>query len=106
MRISKNFGAIQESLELKMGIQRNSLFPEPGKIAPPKDRQPSLNFRNSHRLFCKYCGYKNDSDAQWCQNCGKKIESEQLAEITCPSCGTKGKAQTIFCKNCGIRLQK
>jgi hypothetical protein len=55
---------------------------------------------------CKYCNYENDSDAAFCQNCGKLIQKEiqpnpNTAEIACSACGTKNKAQALFCKRCG-----
>jgi ribosomal protein L40E len=55
--------------------------------------------------FCKSCGASNDTDAVYCQSCGKKLGEETVnapsSELTCSRCGTKNKAQASFCKQCG-----
>jgi len=57
---------------------------------------------------CKFCGAYNDSDAVYCQSCGKKLEEEPVnvtpSELTCSQCGTKNRSQAQFCKQCGVLL--
>lgn len=61
----------------------------------------------SNSLLCKYCGFKNDSNANFCQSCGKRIREKTsevypVTERVCGSCGVKNKIQASFCKNCGV----
>ncbi len=57
---------------------------------------------------CKSCGSNNDSDAAYCQTCGKKLEEETAnlpsSELICSQCGTKNSAQASFCKQCGTPI--
>ena len=46
-------------------------------------------------MKCKKCGYENDCDAQFCENCGEK-----LTQI-CVNCSLPLKPGTSYCKNCG-----
>ena len=59
-------------------------------------------------LLCKSCGSGNDSDAVYCQTCGKKLEAQEASlppsELTCSQCGAKSKAQVSFCKQCGMPI--
>jgi len=57
---------------------------------------------------CKSCGLINDTDAAYCQACGKKLEETANlppSELTCGKCGTKNKSDTSFCKQCGNPIQ-
>lgn len=60
-------------------------------------------------VVCKSCGASNDSDAVYCQSCGKKLEEETenapASELTCSSCGAKNRAQASFCKKCGTAVR-
>ncbi len=58
--------------------------------------------------FCKYCGFRNDLDALFCENCGKELKSkfrEEFEELTCNSCGTRNKAEASFCRECGSPIR-
>jgi len=64
---------------------------------------------NGITILCSDCSSRNDIDAIWCQNCGKKIRDEtpnrqSIVELACTFCGTKNKAQALYCKKCGKRL--
>lgn len=58
---------------------------------------------------CKSCGALNDSDAVYCEACGKKLgeepASQPASELTCSQCGTKNKAGASFCKQCGTAFR-
>ena len=58
--------------------------------------------------ICKSCGSGNDSDAVYCQTCGKKLEAQEASlppsVLTCSQCGAKSKAQVSFCKQCGMPI--
>jgi len=59
---------------------------------------------------CKGCGACNDSNAVFCQSCGKKIGEEPTnvpaSELTCSQCGARNWAQASFCKQCGSPFAK
>ena len=60
---------------------------------------------------CQCCGYVNDFDAIFCQNCGTKIQkqtppNEDTKMLTCRCCGTENKMQASFCKKCGDPISK
>jgi ribosomal protein L40E len=60
----------------------------------------------SEGLNCKNCGYENDLDAVFCQNCGnlvlRQIPSHTAStELSCSYCGAKNRVQALFCKKCG-----
>ena len=65
----------------------------------------ALYGENQVASFCKFCGASNDSDAVYCQSCGKRLKEETVnvpsSELTCSRCGTENKAQASFCKQCG-----
>ncbi len=46
-------------------------------------------------MKCSKCGFENDADAEFCENCGIA-----LAQI-CPHCSAALKPGAIFCKKCG-----
>lgn len=46
-------------------------------------------------MKCDKCAYENDSDAQFCENCGEKLTQ------FCVNCGSPLKPGTSYCKNCG-----
>ena len=60
----------------------------------------------SEGLNCKNCGYENDLDAVFCQNCGnlvlRQIPSHVASvEFACSYCGAKNREEALFCKKCG-----
>jgi len=46
-------------------------------------------------MKCLKCGYVNDNDAEFCENCGSA-----LAQV-CPNCNNPLKPGASFCKKCG-----
>lgn len=46
-------------------------------------------------MNCFYCGYANDPDAEFCENCGSPLA------LMCQSCGAVLKSTAKFCKRCG-----
>lgn len=46
-------------------------------------------------MNCRHCGHENDRDAEFCENCGTRLEQH------CPKCNTPVKPGTRFCKKCG-----
>jgi len=48
-------------------------------------------------MKCSQCGFENDQDAKFCEQCGASF-----AKI-CPECGSPLKPGAKFCKKCGAR---
>ncbi|MFX1316443.1 MAG: zinc ribbon domain-containing protein [Promethearchaeota archaeon] len=74
---------------------------------PIKEAPPSI-----HK--CIRCGAKHSPDAQFCPNCGGKIQGRQLGtpSITTPAtskicsyCGSKILEKDKFCKWCGTKIE-
>lgn len=42
---------------------------------------------------CPFCGDNNDTNATFCDNCGKQLNK------TCPSCNFKNKVNAKYCSN-------
>jgi class 3 adenylate cyclase/tetratricopeptide (TPR) repeat protein len=49
-------------------------------------------------MQCSSCGFENPDDAQFCEDCGGRLE------LACPSCGTSVRPGQKFCRSCGTRL--
>ncbi len=49
-------------------------------------------------MKCARCGFENDADAEFCENCGTA-----LARI-CTNCGSPLKLESRFCKKCGTAV--
>jgi len=47
---------------------------------------------------CPVCRTKNSADADFCENCGSRLE------VACTSCGGANHLRAKFCKKCGQRL--
>jgi ribosomal protein L40E len=50
--------------------------------------------------LCPQCHTKNDADAKFCDNCGKKI----ITTKECPYCNAKNDSDAQYCDNCGERI--
>src|SRR5512135_3649660 len=46
-------------------------------------------------MTCSNCGFLNDLDAEFCENCGRALPR------VCVQCGTPLKPAAKFCKKCG-----
>ena len=65
-------------------------------------------------MICKNCGYENEKDAKFCENCGSKLEEikpqvkeEKLTDAkTCPKCGYENDIDAKFCEACGLKLEE
>jgi ribosomal protein L40E len=59
---------------------------------------------------CNNCNTENLPEAEFCENCGSKLENEQIDKIEsediqyCEKCGSKANKNDTFCGNCGIKL--
>jgi class 3 adenylate cyclase/tetratricopeptide (TPR) repeat protein len=49
-------------------------------------------------MRCPRCQHENPGDADFCQECGIRLEA------ACPSCATPNQLSAKFCKRCGQRL--
>ncbi len=49
-------------------------------------------------MICPNCQHQNPTGANFCSNCGHKLER------TCPNCGTPADPSANFCSNCGHNL--
>ncbi|HSB90058.1 MAG TPA: adenylate/guanylate cyclase domain-containing protein [Anaerolineales bacterium] len=47
-------------------------------------------------MNCPNCGFDNNSDARFCENCGQPLER------ACPNCGQAVSAGARFCRHCGF----
>lgn len=56
---------------------------------------------------CTNCGTPIDLNASFCNNCGQKIEKEQIinTEQYCTNCGVKIQAGSTFCTSCGTKVE-
>lgn len=50
------------------------------------------------------CGYYNDNDAVFCENCGKALSKN--VKFKCTKCGLDNPYDAVFCENCGNNLKK
>ncbi|MCM1043421.1 MAG: zinc ribbon domain-containing protein [Corallococcus sp.] len=55
--------------------------------------------------ICKNCGEINQSDAEYCCNCGK-ASFDLSDELTCPQCGASNGKGYTHCINCGAPLEE
>ncbi len=57
---------------------------------------------------CPYCKAENPSDAGFCTNCGKALNSDGMTasatQRTCPVCGAAVGQDYFACMNCGADL--
>ena len=53
-------------------------------------------------VSCPYCKESNDSDAKFCNECGKTISSAK----SCTNCNTENDLKARFCDGCGEKLAK
>jgi hypothetical protein len=51
-------------------------------------------------VACPHCGHDNDSDANFCDDCGAPMPRSAL----CPACGRENDADANFCDGCGGAL--
>ena len=51
-------------------------------------------------MKCPKCGAENRQDANFCSDCGCKLER------VCPNCGTRNPPGSKFCDECGHDLRK
>ncbi len=58
----------------------------------------SNSMKNGNQIRCINCNALNNSDAKFCQNCGK-----QLIKL-CPKCNKANNLTASYCDNCGTRL--
>jgi len=52
----------------------------------------------SEFVHCSHCNQQNRPEAQFCSECGAKLEQ------VCPGCGAQLLVDAKFCDHCGIRL--
>lgn len=55
----------------------------------------------SKKKVCSKCQQTNDANAKFCDNCGEKLQTENI----CPNCGEKLEEKTKFCPNCGNKIK-
>src|SRR5437588_2848281 len=52
-------------------------------------------------MRCRDCGHANPDDANFCGNCGTRLDPE----VPCPNCGRENPADLRFCPGCGAALK-
>jgi hypothetical protein len=53
-------------------------------------------------LICPACSTENPDNANFCEECGVKLEKTD--QLSCPKCGSVNPASANFCLECGIKL--
>jgi len=62
----------------------------------------TMNTKSSiEEVVCSECGFKNSSNAKFCNSCGTALASKT---IICPKCKSVQPAQSKFCSECGELL--
>lgn len=56
-------------------------------------------------MYCPECGSKLESNANFCEKCGEKIEVDSENSKFCKYCGEKINADAEICPECGARLE-
>lgn len=51
-------------------------------------------------MICRSCGQPIPDGANFCGNCGEKVETKQF----CTICGTERKEGQLFCSGCGLKF--
>ena len=54
--------------------------------------------RDNESTACRQCGFGNDGQAHFCENCGANLQE------SCPNCGAALGARQKFCRACGRPL--
>ncbi len=54
--------------------------------------------RDNESTACRQCGFGNDGQARFCENCGANLQE------SCPNCGAALGARQKFCRACGEPL--
>jgi hypothetical protein len=54
-----------------------------------------------HTVTCQACGHQNSEKAEFCENCGTKLNRQQ---VRCGICGLPNDKDAKFCHSCGARL--
>ena len=58
-------------------------------------------------MYCTDCGKENSDNAQFCINCGSKLNNtEQPVLRYCSHCGNENPNNSIYCQECGQELEK
>lgn len=52
-------------------------------------------------IFCQNCGVKLDAEDVFCSKCGSKLNKI----VFCSKCGAKSKVEDEFCRSCGAKLK-
>lgn len=82
---------------------------KPVSPTTPTPKEPPSAYK------CIRCGATHSPDAQFCPNCGGKIQGRQLAtpsvttpatSNTCSYCGSKLSEKDKFCKWCGTKVEQ
>ncbi|MFX1294431.1 MAG: hypothetical protein ACFFD2_06200 [Promethearchaeota archaeon] len=69
VRLVKNFEKLPKKLK-KLALEKDSGFTTEPEIQIVEDTE----FIQSYRQFCANCGLQLIKEAQWCPECGKKVE--------------------------------
>ncbi|BBG22793.1 hypothetical protein IC006_0077 [Sulfuracidifex tepidarius] len=74
---------------------------QPQAQTQPTQPQPSQTQAQpqAQKVKCWKCGYENDNNAKFCENCGASLTS-----IKCPKCGKENPPSSKFCGDCGSPL--
>ena len=83
-------------------VYRNS-----GNIVYLFRKKPSP-FIQTEEGKCPNCKAVIKNDAQFCSNCGTRIEKIEKQDIDinrCPNCGYEVEANSAFCSNCGAKIK-
>lgn len=60
------------------------------------------------KVKCRFCGCENDKTAEFCTDCGRKLNGEisMAQHKTCHKCGQENLKSAEYCINCGAKIDK
>lgn len=60
------------------------------------------------KTFCPSCGEQSNANADYCKNCGARLEAkvEHISVKFCPVCGGSSEANVNYCMYCGARFEE
>ena len=71
--------------------------------SPVKEAAPGGEQKEEQtKRICPFCGTRNQLNAQFCKECGKKINAGAVK--SCPRCTRQVKEESLFCRHCGHSL--
>lgn len=106
----ETFGDEVAALYASILASRDNIAAARADIEVNKQESESLRqafFQEESVPVCPACGAPVSLDANFCSQCGAKVEVEEAPAPAeeCPSCGTPVKEEDKFCPQCGTSVE-